>query len=130
MKLHAIFLSVTTLCITAMSASSAAATIREVTDASFQAAVLNSDGTTLVRFYTPWCSHCQNMAPVVQAFAHQHQHQITVVQVNIDANPRTTLQYGVTSVPTTAVFRQGQLIDKIAGEMDEEELEQASLHWM
>ncbi|KAF9955192.1 hypothetical protein BGZ70_010323 [Mortierella alpina] len=128
MKLYTILLSATTLCITAISASSTA--LREITDASFQAAVLDADGTTLVRFYTPWCSHCQNMAPVVQAFAHQHQDQITVVQVNIDANPRTTLQYGVTSVPTTAVFRRGQLIDKIAGEMDAEELEQASLHWM
>lgn len=128
MKLHTVILSATSLIIVAVTAGSTA--LREVTDASFQASVLNSDGTTLVRFYTPWCSHCQNMAPAVQAFARQHQHQITVVQVNIETNPRTASQYAVTSVPTTTVFRHGQLIDKIAGEMDKEELEHASLRWI
>ncbi|KAF9950527.1 hypothetical protein BGZ72_007845 [Mortierella alpina] len=127
MKLHTIFLTAPALIITAVAAVSAA--LQQVTDASFRAEVLDSDRTTLVRFYTPWCSHCLNMAPVVQTFSQQHQHQITVVQVNIETSPRTASQYGVTSVPTTAVFRQGQLIDKIVGELNEEELEQASLHW-
>ncbi|KAF9983742.1 hypothetical protein BGZ75_004774 [Mortierella antarctica] len=128
MTLNTIILSATALIISAVALVSAA--LREVSDVSFQAQVLQSDETTLVRFYTPWCSHCQNMAPVVQAFAQHHQRQITVVQVNLDANPRTALQYGVTSVPTTAIFRQGQLIEKIAGELDEQKLEQASLRWI
>ncbi|KAF9932164.1 hypothetical protein BGZ67_004886, partial [Mortierella alpina] len=128
MKLRAIILSATALIISDVAFVSA--TLREVTDESFQAEVLDSDETTLVRFYTPWCSHSQIMTPVVQAFAQRHQRQITVVQVNIDANPRTALQYGVTSVPTTAIFRQGQLIDKMAGELDEQKLEQASLRWI
>ncbi|KAF9576940.1 hypothetical protein EC968_000065 [Mortierella alpina] len=128
MKLPIIILSATALIIAAITVGATA--LREVTDASFQAEVLDSARTTLVRFYTPWCSHCQNMAPIVHAFAHQHQRQITVVQVNIETNPRTALQYQVTSVPTTAIFCDGQLIDKIAGEMDEKELEQASLRWI
>ncbi|KAF9975761.1 hypothetical protein BGZ75_000418 [Mortierella antarctica] len=105
MKLRAIILSATALIISAVAFVSA--TLREVTDESFQAEVLDSDETTL-----------------------RHQRQITVVQVNIDANPRTALQYGVTSVPTTAIFRQGQLIDKMAGELNEQKLEQASLRWI
>ena len=87
----------------------------EVTDNSFQQEVLESEFTVLVDFWAPWCGPCRMVAPVVDEISEQYEGQVKVVKVNTDENPNVASQYGIRSIPTLMIFKDGQRVDMVVG---------------
>ncbi|WP_219415948.1 thioredoxin [Pseudonocardia nigra] len=87
----------------------------EVTDATFEADVLKSDKTVLVDFWATWCGPCKMVAPVLDEIAGENQGTLTVAKLDIDANPSTTRDYQVMSIPTLIVFKDGKPVKQIVG---------------
>lgn len=87
----------------------------DVTDNSFKADVLESGKTVLVDFWASWCGPCKMVAPVLDEIAGEHKETLTVVKMDIDANPATARDYHVLSIPTMIVFKDGEPVKQIVG---------------
>ncbi|MCC5657371.1 MULTISPECIES: thioredoxin [unclassified Nostoc] len=90
-------------------------TAAQVTDSSFKQEVLDSEVPVLVDFWAPWCGPCRMVAPVVDEISEQYKGQIKVVKVNTDENPQVASQYGIRSIPTLMIFKDGQKVDMVVG---------------
>ena len=82
---------------------------KQVTDDSFDAVVLNADGPVLVDFWAEWCGPCKQIAPALEELATKMEGQVTIAKVNIDDNPMTPSKYGVRSIPTLMLFKNGEV---------------------
>ena len=82
---------------------------KQVTDDSFDAVVLNADGPVLVDFWAEWCGPCKQIAPALEELATKMEGQVTIAKVNIDDNPMTPSKYGVRSIPTLLLFKNGEV---------------------
>ena len=100
-----------------------AGAINDVTDANFQAEVLESDTPVLVDFWAPWCGPCRVIAPHLEEL-NAEQENLRVVKLNVDENPATAARYSVMSIPTLIVFKQGQIAKQIVGALPKKRLEQ------
>ena len=87
---------------------------KTVTDASFADDVLLSDKPVIVDFWAEWCGPCRMIAPILEEVAADHD-EIVVAKLNVDENPSTAAQYGVTSIPTMNVFSGGKVVKQIIG---------------
>ncbi|HLU57174.1 MAG TPA: thioredoxin [Pseudonocardia sp.] len=87
----------------------------EVTDASFESAVLKSDKPVVVDFWATWCGPCKMVAPVLDEIAAENKDKLTVAKLDIDANPATARDYQVMSIPTMIVFKDGKPVKQIVG---------------
>ncbi|MEU5401897.1 thioredoxin domain-containing protein [Streptomyces sp. NPDC005963] len=86
-----------------------------VTDADFETTVLGAGLPVLVEFTADWCGPCRQLAPVLSTIAKEEAERLTVVQIDVDNNPETTVRYGVLSTPTLMLFRQGRPIASLVG---------------
>jgi thioredoxin 1 len=86
-----------------------------VTDATFADEVLGSDLPVLVDFWAEWCPPCHRLAPVLEELAAEYEGRVRIVKLDVDANPDTTRTYGVLSMPTLTVFRQGEVVSQVVG---------------
>jgi thioredoxin 1 len=86
-----------------------------VTDETFEQEVIASAVPVLVDFWAPWCGPCRMVAPVVDEIAEQYDGQIKVVKVNTDDNPSIASKYGIRSIPTLMIFKDGQRVDMVVG---------------
>ena len=86
-----------------------------VDDANFQAEVTNSPIPVLVDFWAVWCGPCKMIAPIVEEIAAEMDGKLKVAKMDVDANPRTSMQYGIRSIPTLLVFKGGQVVEQIVG---------------
>jgi thioredoxin 1 len=86
-----------------------------VTDASFEADVLNSDETILVDFWAEWCGPCRAVSPILDQIAAEHQGKIKIVKLNVDDNPQMAMKYQITSIPAMKVFKGGENVKTIIG---------------
>ena len=94
----------------------------EVTDATFAQEVQQSPLPVLVDFWAAWCGPCRMIAPVVKEIASDNAGALKVAKLDVDQNPATATQYGVQSIPTLIVFKDGQPVERIVGYMPKERL--------
>ncbi|MGW7416371.1 thioredoxin [Streptomyces sp. NPDC054863] len=92
-----------------------AAGVDEVTDTTFADEVLGADLPVLVEFTADWCGPCRQLAPVLSAIAEEERDWLKVVQLDVDTNPGTAAVYGVLSMPTLMVFRNGEPVKSMVG---------------
>jgi thioredoxin 1 len=100
-----------------------AGSIIEVTDANFQAEVLEADGPVLVDFWAPWCGPCRVVAPVLEEMNNERE-DLTVVKLNVDENQQTAANFEVLSIPTLILFKGGAPVKKVIGAYPKRRLEQ------
>ncbi|MFG3257878.1 thioredoxin [Streptomyces sp. NPDC048172] len=89
--------------------------LTEVTDETFAEEVLNSDVPVLVDFTADWCPPCKMVAPVLADIAAEREGALKVVSLDVDSNPRAQAAYGVMSMPTLMVFRDGEPVRSVVG---------------
>ena len=87
----------------------------ELTDANFQATVLDSDKLTVVDFWAEWCGPCRAIGPVIEELSKEYDGKINVGKVNVDHNPNLSVNYGITSIPAILFIKGGQIVDKQIG---------------
>ena len=85
------------------------------TDSNFTKEVLQSEIPVLVDFWAPWCGPCRIVGPVVEELADEYTGRLKVVKVNTDENMETASAYGIMSIPTLAVFKNGKAVDGMVG---------------
>ena len=88
--------------------------IKIVTDASFADDVLMSDKPVVVDFWAEWCGPCKLVAPILEEIAGSND-GIVIAKLNVDENPQTSMNYGITSIPTMNVYQGGQVVKTIIG---------------
>jgi thioredoxin 1 len=85
------------------------------TDLNFETEVLQSDVPVLVDFWATWCGPCRMIAPIIEELAGEYAGRVKVAKVDVDQNPGVATKYGIRSIPTLAVFKNGQVVEMIVG---------------
>lgn len=88
----------------------------------FEKEVLNSEQPVLIDFYADWCGPCKMMGPVIEEIANELQGKAKVGKINVDQNQELAMKYGVMSIPTMIIFKNGEETKRFVGVRDKEEL--------
>nr|YP_009393900.1 thioredoxin [Polysiphonia sertularioides]ARW62462.1 thioredoxin [Polysiphonia sertularioides] len=89
--------------------------IIQVMDSNFESEVIKSTQIVLVDFGAPWCGPCRMIAPVINEIAHEYENTVKVVKINTDLSPSVAAEYGIRSIPTLMLFKNGMRIDMVVG---------------
>ena len=92
-----------------------AGNVLELTDANFDSSVLKNPKPVLVDFWAVWCGPCRQVAPIVQALSQKWGDKVTVAKLNVDDVPSVAERYGIMSIPTLMLFKEGQVIERVVG---------------
>ncbi len=96
--------------------------VSPTSSATFKRDVLNASKPVLVDFYASWCGPCKKQAPVVESLSKSFSKKMTFYKVDVDRNPDLAQQYGVSSIPSIKIFKNGSLVDSSVGFLSESEL--------
>ena len=102
----------------------AADNVQTFTDGNFEASVLNAGGPVLVDFWAEWCGPCRMIAPALEEIAGRLGDKVKIVKLNVDENPNTAAKFGIMSIPTLMLFKDGQLESRQVGAAPKAKLEQ------
>jgi thioredoxin 1 len=94
----------------------------EFTDSNFETEVIKSNTPVLVDFWAPWCGPCKIIAPIVEEISSEYGGRLKVGKVNTDDNQKVASDYGVMSIPTLMIFKDGQVVERIIGAQPKEAL--------
>lgn len=87
----------------------------EFTDANFKDTVLEKEGIAVVDFWAEWCGPCRMIGPIIEELSKEYDGKATVGKVNVDHNPEISMKYGIRSIPTVLVLKNGEVVDKQVG---------------
>ncbi len=94
----------------------------QVNDDNFQKEVLESEGLVLVDFWAPWCMPCRMLAPTIEEIANEMEGKVKVCKMNVDESIKYPQQYGIMSIPTVMLFKNGQIVETMIGLQPKEEI--------
>jgi len=95
-----------------------------VTDSTFTEEVLNSEQPVLVDFWADWCGPCKMVAPVVEELAAEYEGRLKVTKVDVDSSPLTAGTYGIRSIPTLLIFKDGKPVNQVVGAVPKQVLQE------
>ncbi|HVR41751.1 MAG TPA: thioredoxin [Thermoanaerobaculia bacterium] len=98
-------------------------TVQQVTDADFDQ-VVNGGKPVFVDFWAPWCGPCRIIGPIVEELAPSYEGRAVITKMNVDDNPNVAQKFGVTSIPTLMMFKDGKLVDRMIGAIPKAALQQ------
>ncbi len=87
----------------------------EFTDANFQKEALEREGVAVIDFWAEWCGPCRMIAPIIEELAKEYEGKALIGKVNVDHNPEVSFKYGIRSIPTILILRNGEVVDKHVG---------------
>lgn len=96
----------------------------EITDNNFETEVLKSKSPVLIDFWAVWCGPCKIIAPVVEEIANEYEGKLKVGKIDVDNNPQTSVKYGIRSIPTLLLFKDGVVVDTIIGAIPKSQIVQ------
>lgn len=94
----------------------------ELTDANFESEVLQSDVPVLVDFWADWCAPCRAIAPAVEEIADEYEGKAKVGKLDVDNNQQVAMEYGIRSIPTLLIFKNGEVAEQIIGAVPKTQL--------
>src|ERR1700712_4657564 len=97
--------------------------VSKVSDSDFEAQVLNSAEPVVVDFWAEWCGPCKMIAPALEEIAGSMNGKVKIVKLNVDENPATAAKYGIMSIPTLMLFKNGELASRQVGAAPKQKLE-------
>ena len=92
------------------------------TSTNFQKFISQNEIPVVIDFWAPWCSPCRMVAPIVQEIADEYDGKIKVVKLNTDENQNTAVTYGIRSIPTLGIFKDGKVVDAVIGAVPKKHL--------
>lgn len=98
--------------------------LNEFTDANFDQEVIKSDIPVLVDFWAVWCGPCKMIAPLVGELAGEYEGKVKIGKLDVDNNPQVATTYGIRSIPTLLIFRDGKIVDQIIGAVPKQAIAQ------
>jgi thioredoxin 1 len=98
--------------------------VGKVSDTDFDSEVLKATGPVVVDFWAEWCGPCRMIAPALEEIAGSLNGKVKIVKLNVDENPQTASKYGVMSIPTLMIFKNGEMASRQVGAAPKQKLEQ------